>query len=107
MISIITQGNMANMAKLDWQKVKHSYQPEDFSNSNKWDTKIVSDRLTRQAELWPIKGKYQGTLIKHLPLHYLKWVGMNFNTSSKGFKLAVEELERRIKSTHKVGRPDR
>ena len=96
------------MAKLNWQKTKYDrYTPADFSVTNKWDTKTVSERLSRQAELWPIKGKYHGTLLRHLPLHYLQWVGMNFNTNSKAFKIVVEELERRTESTHKVSGPDR
>ena len=87
------------MAKLDWQKTKHRHQPADYSDSNKWDTKIVCNRLSRQAELWPIQGKYKGTKLKDLPLHYLKWVGMNFDTNSKGYKLVVQELECRTNRT--------
>ena len=98
------------MAKLDWQKVKHTYQPDDFSESNKWDTKTVCERLARQAELWPISGKYHGTQIHKLPIEYLGWVGMKFDTNSTGYKIALLELQRRAiverKSTHKVGRPD-
>jgi uncharacterized protein (DUF3820 family) len=70
----------------------------------------VSERLSRQEQLWPISGKYHGTNIYKLPLEYLGWVGMNFNNNSTGYKIALLELQRRAiverKSTQKVGRPD-
>ena len=88
------------MAKLDWQKQK--FRPQyniDYSNQygNQYDyNKVVK---TWQNTLWPIHGKYYGTKLKDLPLHYLKWVGMNFDTNSKAFKLVVQELECRTNRT--------
>jgi len=99
------------MAKIDWQRTKYNrYQPADYSDQNKYDTVVVSERLCKQEQLWPIKGKYHGTHIYKLPLDYLSWVGMNFNIDSTGYKIALLELQRRAiverKSTHKVSRPD-
>lgn len=87
------------MAHLNWEKTKSRYEPVDYSNQNQYDVKLVAEKLSRRAELWPISGKYKGTKLKDLPLSYLEWVGMNFDTNSKGFKLAVQELECRTNRT--------
>ncbi len=88
------------MAKLDWQNIKnrpqHAYH-YDYSNDNKYDFSKV--RQTWQNTTWPIKGKYYGTKLKDLPIDYLQWVGMNFDTNSKGYKLVVQELECRTNTT--------
>lgn len=95
------------MAKLNWQNIKYKPQYDhlyDHSSDNNYDyNKVVT---SWQNTSWPIKGKYHGTKLKELPLDYLQWVGLNFNTNSKGFKLALQELECRS-STHKVSGPDR
>jgi uncharacterized protein (DUF3820 family) len=85
------------MAKLDWQKTKHRHQVEDYSDQNNYDTEQVI--ASWQNTSWPIKGKHHGTKLKDLPLHYLRWVGMNFDTNSKGYKLVVQELECRTNRT--------
>lgn len=85
------------MAKLDWQRTKHRHQPEDYSDQNNYDTEQVI--ASWQNTSWPIKGKHHGTKLKDLPLHYLTWVGMNFDTNSKGYKLVVQELECRTNRT--------
>lgn len=86
------------MAKLNWQSIKDRPQYHiDYSDVNRYDTaKVVS---SWQNTPWPIKGKYHGTKLKDLPLNYLEWVGMNFNTNSKGYKLVVQELECRTNRT--------
>ena len=86
------------MAKLDWQKIK--YRPQysvDYSAENTYSTADVVSSW--QTSLWPCKGKYHGTKMKNLPLHYLEWVGMNFDVNSKGYKLVVQELECRTNRT--------
>ncbi len=87
------------MAKIDYNKLKQQpvYQYKDYSQENKYTTTDVVSSW--QNTLWPISGKYKGTKMKDLPLHYLKWVGMNFETNSKGFKLVVQELECRTNRT--------
>ena len=87
------------MAKINWQNTKHRHAPQDYSDSktNQYDVAAVAERLSAQAELWPCKGKYQGTKLSHLPLDYLQWVGMNFDANSTGYCAAVSELERRTK----------
>lgn len=87
------------MAKLNWQRIKHRHQPHDHSvdHTNQYDTaKVIT---SWQNTSWPISGKHKGTKLKDLPLSYLEWVGMNFDTNSKGFKLAVQELECRTNRT--------
>jgi uncharacterized protein (DUF3820 family) len=84
---------------LNWEKIKQRPQPRDYSNdyANQYDyNKVVT---SWQNTSWPIKGKYHGTKLKDLPLSYLEWVGMNFNTNSKGYKLVVQELECRTNRT--------
>ena len=88
------------MAKLNWQKNKERQQmtaPIDYTKQNQYS--IADIRTSWQNTSWPIKGKYYGTKLKELPLHYLKWVGMNFDTNSKGYKLVVQELECRTNRT--------
>ena len=87
------------MAKLNWQKIKHRHQPIDYSDdyNNRYDYDTVVN--TWQNTLWPINGKHKGTKMKDLPLHYLQWVGLNFNTDSKGYKLVIQELECRTNRT--------
>ena len=92
------------MAKLNWQKAKHySYKPEDYSDKNKYDIVAVSERLSRQAQLWPCSGKYLGTEITKLPLQYLGWVGMKFDINSTGYKIALLEIQRRAIVERKKG----
>ena len=86
------------MANIDWRKIKE--QPQyyiDYSDVNNYDTKAVVKSW--QNTSWPIKGKYHGTKLKQLPLSYLQWVGLNFDTNSRGYKLALQELECRIINT--------
>jgi uncharacterized protein (DUF3820 family) len=85
------------MAKIDWQRVKHQHKPHDYSSENNYDTAKVMQ--TWQNTSWPISGKYKGTKLKDLPLDYLKWVGLNFDPNSKGYKLVVQELECRTNRT--------
>lgn len=87
------------MAHLNWDKTKHRHQPRDYSNdhTNQYDVKKVMQ--TWQNTSWPISGKYKGTKLKDLPLDYLKWVGLNFDPNSKGYKLVVQELECRTNRT--------
>ena len=89
---------MAN--RLNWDKVKEKqqrYAPIDYRDKNQYSLNDV--QTSWQNTSWPIKGKYYGTKLKDLPLHYLKWVGMNFDTNSKGFKLVIQELECRTNRT--------
>ena len=81
------------MTKINWQRVKHRHQPDDYSNdvSNQYDFDTVLN--TWQNTSWPITGKHKGTKMKNLPLHYLRWVGLNFDTGSLGYKLVIQELE--------------
>ena len=86
------------MAKLDWQKIKNKPQHiVDYTTVNNYDTaKVVASWHNTS---WPIHGKYKNTKLKDLPLSYLHWVGLNFDTNSKGFKLALQELELRTINT--------
>lgn len=87
------------MAKINWQRIKYRHQPIDYSYDciNQYDYENVVDSW--QNTSWPIKGKYYGTKLKELPIEYLKWVGMNFDINSKGYKLVVQELECRTNRT--------
>ena len=90
------------MAKLDWQKDKDKRVKSksiDYRDYHENQYSIQDVKSTWQNTLWPIKGKYYGTKLKDLPLHYLKWVGMNFDIDSKGYKLVVQELECRTNRT--------
>ena len=87
-------------SKLDWQKFDSLGRVLTHQRYNQ----DCSERTKQVIESWqntslPISGKYKGTKLKDLPLHYLEWVGMNFDKNSKGFKLAVQELECRTNST--------
>lgn len=87
------------MAQLVWQNFKYKqnrhFRDYSFDRTNQYDLNKVVDFW--QNSSWPIKGKYYGKKLKDLPLDYLEWVGMNFDTNSKGFKLAMQELECRLK----------
>lgn len=90
------------MAKFNWQRVAQQKQNTDhiyfdYSKQNDYDSSKVVQ--TWQNTSWPIKGKYHGTKLKDLPLSYLQWVGMNFDTNSKGYKLVIQELECRANNT--------
>jgi hypothetical protein len=90
------------MAKINWQKDKERrtrYESIDYRDQYTNQYSIQDVRNTWQNSLWPIKGKYYGTRLRDLPLHYLKWVGMNFDIDSKGYKLVVQELECRTNKT--------
>jgi len=85
------------MAKLDWTKAKKVNNTIDWSEhkKNQYSVKDVALKLSRRAETWPCSGKHHGTPIQQLPLDYLGWVGMNFDTASVGYKIALTELQRR------------
>lgn len=89
------------MAKINWQNVLDNKKTQDnyyidYSKEthNQYSYGDVINKW--QNTLWPIKGKHYGKSMKDLPLHYLKWVGLNFDTNSKGYKLVLQELECRI-----------
>jgi uncharacterized protein (DUF3820 family) len=87
-------------SKLDWQKTDSLGRVLTHQRYNK-DCAVRTKQVIEswQNTSWPIKGKYHGTKLKNLPLDYLQWVGLNFNTNSKGFKLALQELECRTNNT--------
>ena len=73
MISIITQGNKANMAKT---------------------TKQFSRYI--ENEIWQYPGKYQGKKLKDLPLNYLKWGFDTYRVNSPQHTIVQMELCRRL-----------
>lgn len=75
------------MAKLNWQK--------DRDRRLYWESLDPYNRSIYESQIWPITGKYHGYLISRLPIEYLEWVGMNFHINSRGYNLAVRELELR------------
>jgi len=94
------KNKIIKQSKLDWQKFDSlgrvlTHQRYNLDCAER--TKQVIESW--QNTLWPIKGKYHGTKLKHLPLSYLQWVGMNFDTNSKGYKLVIQELECRTNNT--------
>ena len=100
------------MAKLNWQKV-HIQKSNtdhifvDYSKQNTNQYKVDDVIAIWQNTSWPINGKYKNKPLKQLPIEYLEWVGMNFSINSKGYKLAVQELECRAYTAHKVSGPVR
>lgn len=101
---------MANK-KINWDK--HDYKLSDHERRRMRDDYIPPQARSKHREkntqiveqwqtgtnTWKIKGKHQGKKMRELPLHYLKWVGLNFDVHSLGYKLAVQELERRASNT--------
>lgn len=89
------------MAKLNWQRVvkqKHNTDHIVFErkiNQAGRDWNKLSSTLYEYSDCWPCKGKYLGVPMSKLSLNYLQWVGMNFDTKSRGYHLAVAELTRR------------
>tara|TARA_R110001606_G_scaffold389900_1_gene556400 strand:- start:655 stop:912 length:258 start_codon:yes stop_codon:yes gene_type:complete len=76
------------MAQLNWQKDKDKRLAYESSRD-------PYNRSMSESQIWPILGKHQGKLISRLSLDYLHWIGMNFHPRSRGYKLAVRELELR------------
>lgn len=93
------------MAKLNWQNYRHKQQRQ-FDYSTQPSNQYTLDKVIAhwQNSAWPIKGKYKGIKLKHLPQAYLEWVHSNFAVGSFGHKLALQELECR-QSAHKVSGP--
>jgi len=62
-------------------------------------TKQLIDSWQLGTNIWRCSGKHKGKQMRELPLSYLKWIGLNYDMNSIGFKLAVQELERRASNT--------
>lgn len=87
---------LIKQSKQEWLKTDslgRVLSDQRYYNNNDTKERIKHVIESWQDTLWPIKGKYHGTKLKDLPLSYLQWVGMNFDTNSKAYKLVVQELE--------------
>jgi hypothetical protein len=93
------------MAKIDWSKHKHLKLKGDAFK----DLPIGGYRnnFYRENNLWTLTGKYLGTHIHKLPLHYLNWAVDNLK-SQQHRQQAIDEIYRRHGQllTHKVSGPD-
>lgn len=88
------------MAKLNWHKLAEDKKLHSGKTSNLYKANPQGNFL------WPYGTKYRKHMVSGLPQEYLEWVGMNFDTSSHGYQVALRELERRTSVAQKVGRPD-
>lgn len=75
------------------------YIPPQAKKKHQAETQRIIQGWNTGTNIWQIRGKYQGTEMRNLPLHYLKWIGLNFDTDSTAYKVAVQELERRASNT--------
>ena len=90
---------LIKQAQLDWQKTDSLGRVLTHPRYRKDSVKSTKQVIESwQNTPWPISGKYKNTKLKNLPLQYLEWVGMNFDTNSEGYKLAIQELECRIQN---------
>lgn len=84
------------MAKLNWQRVQVQSKAQTALENDRADHRKWKNKLIMQGDHW-IVGKYKGTLVKKLPIHYLCYVSENFAEGDIYKQRADSELRRRYK----------
>ena len=80
------------MAKIDWSK--HSFNKAKTDAYKELPKGGSQYQFYKDNNLWTLPGKYQGTHIHKLPLHYLDWLIQNFK-DGEAKQQAIDELYRR------------
>jgi len=81
--------------KRDW--TKHNYKKLRSEFLSEQPVGGSRHQFYKNNNLWTLPGKYQGTHIHNLPLHYLSWLIDNFR-DGEAKQQAVDELLRRYQT---------
>lgn len=81
----------------DWSK--HNYKKLKSEALRDLPAGGSRNKFYKDNNLWTLPGKYQGTHIHNLPLHYLSWLIDNFK-DGEAKQQAIDELYRRYQESN-------